>query len=230
MSSKSTSKLTARERIAKARINLLTDYPFHGNIAMEFVSREVSEQESKAFGINTMAVDLYGNLLYYPPCVQQQTDAIMKAGIAHEVMHVALRHLSRLGTRDPKTWNIAVDAAVNEVLSHTFHLPDGWVHIPQMKQKCAEEIYDWIIKNAKTYKVLASRGFDSLEKKDPDQIILSDHAFFANSPRLLNLLTPGLLQCYEFWQPRAFISIVRQFRYWLNKRGMLLSDLDFSFD
>lgn len=153
--------LTPRERIAKARINLLTDYPFYGNIAMKLVPREVSDAEAEAFGIHTMAVDMYGNLIYNPHWVLEQTDTVMKAGCAHEVMHVCLKHLVRIGTRDPKIWNIAVDAAVNEVLSHTFRLPDTWVRIQQMAQKCAEEIYDWIIKNAKTYKMPASGGFDS---------------------------------------------------------------------
>lgn len=153
--------LTPRERIAKARINLLTDYPFFGSIAMHLVPREVSEEEAKTFGIKTMAVDMYGNLLYYPPWIEKQTDTIMKAGVSHEVMHVCLKHLLRLGTRDRMIWNIAVDAAVNEVLSHTFSIPSEWVRIPQMSKKCAEEIYDWLIKNAKTYKCPSSGGFDS---------------------------------------------------------------------
>jgi len=153
--------LTPREKIAKARINLLTDYPFFGNIAMKLVPREVSDQEAKIFGIETMAVDMYGNLIYNPHWIAEQTDTIMKCGIAHEVMHVTLKHLVRKGTRDPKIWNIAVDAAVNEVLSHTFRIPDQWVRIQQMAQKCAEEIYDWIIKNAKIYKMPAGGGFDS---------------------------------------------------------------------
>jgi len=153
--------LTPREMIAKARINLLTDFPFFGNIAMKLVPREVSDAEAKAFGIKTMAVDQYGNLIYNPHWVSDQTDTVMKCGVSHEVMHVVLKHLVRIGTRDPNIWNIAVDAAVNEVLSHTFHIPDQWVRIQQMAQKCAEEIYDWIIKNAKTYKMPASGGFDS---------------------------------------------------------------------
>jgi len=140
---------------------LRKDYPFWGNIAMKLVVREVNDAEAEAFGILTMCVDMYGNMMYNPHWVKEQTDTIMKCGIAHEVMHVVLKHLVRIGTRDPKIWNIAVDAAVNEVLSHTFRIPDQWVRIQQMAQKCAEEIYDWIIKNAKTYKLPASGGFDS---------------------------------------------------------------------
>jgi len=121
----------------------------------------VSDQEAEAFGIHTMAVDQYGNLIYNPHWVLAQTDTVMKAGVSHEVMHVCMKHLVRIGTRDPKIWNIAVDAAVNEILSHSFRIPDEWVRITQMAQKCSEEIYDWIIKNAKTYKMPSSGGFDS---------------------------------------------------------------------
>jgi predicted metal-dependent peptidase len=113
------------------------------------------------YGLNTMAVDQFGNLMYYPPWVLAQTDTVMKCGIAHEVMHVVLMHLKRLGTRDQHIWNIAVDAAVNEVLSKTFQIPDAWVRIQKMAGKASEEIYDWILRNASTYKCPASGGFDS---------------------------------------------------------------------
>ena len=154
-------QLTARERIAKARINLLTDYPFFGSIAMHLVPREVSEEESNTYGLKTMAVDMYGNLMFYPPWVTAQSDVTLKCGVAHEVMHVTLKHLVRIGSRQAQTWNIAVDAAVNEILSHSFTIPNEWVRIQKMAGKSSEEIYDWIIKNAQTYKCPKSGGFDS---------------------------------------------------------------------
>lgn len=98
--------------------------------------------------------------MFYPGWVDQQTDATMKTGVAHEVMHVVLNHLKRLGSRQPKIWNVAVDAAVNEILSHSFTIPDQWVRLQKMAGKCAEEIYDWYIKNAETQKVPSSGGFD----------------------------------------------------------------------
>jgi predicted metal-dependent peptidase len=129
---------------------------------MNLVTRELSQEEVKQYGLDTMAVDQYGNLTYNPAWVQEQTDAVMKTGIAHEVMHVTLNHLRRLGSRQHQTWNIAVDAraAVNEILSHSFTIPDQWVRIQKMAGKSAEEIYDWIIKNAQTYKCPSSGGFD----------------------------------------------------------------------
>ena len=128
---------------------------------MKLIPREVSDEEAKMFGINTMGVDLYGNLVYNPHWVDAQTDTALKCAVTHEVMHVVLKHLERLGTRQQELWNVAVDAAVNEILSHTFQIPDKWIRIPEMKGKCAEEIYDWLIKNAKIYKVPVGGGFDS---------------------------------------------------------------------
>jgi len=152
--------MTPRERIAKAGINLLTDYPFFGNLTMKLVPRELSEEEQKKYGIQAMAVDIYGNLLYSPQGVAQQSDVILKCALVHEVMHLALKHLQRIGTRQPFLWNIATDAAVNDILNATFKIPHGWVLIPEMKGKSAEEIYDWLIRNAEKAKQYAAAGFD----------------------------------------------------------------------
>ena len=138
-----------RKRIAKARIKLLLRHPFFGSIAMHMNPREVTPELLKTTGIQTMAVDIYGNLFYYPPWVQQQNDQTLMTALAHEVMHIALKHLSRLGSRQPRVWNIATDAAINGILSDSLPMPHEWVNIPKMKGKSAEEIYDWLIKDAK---------------------------------------------------------------------------------
>lgn len=152
--------MTPREKIAKARINLLTDYPFFGNLCMRLVPRELSKEEVQKYGITAMAVDIYGNVLYNPEWVSAQSDVVMKAALVHEVMHLALKHLVRVGTRDKLLFNIAADAVINEILSETFTIPSDWVRIPEMKGKSAEEIYDWLVKNMKTAKVLMGLGFD----------------------------------------------------------------------
>jgi predicted metal-dependent peptidase len=46
--------------------------------------------------------------------------------VAHEVMHNALAHPARRGHRDPETWNVACDLAVNPILLGAgFTLPSG---------------------------------------------------------------------------------------------------------
>ena len=139
--------LTPRERIAKARINLLTEHPFFGCIAMRMVPREATGDLAKA--VPALAVDIYGNLIYNPQWVKKQDSETLKAAVAHEVLHLALKHLERKGTRDARTFNIATDAQVNYILSGSFSIPRSWVQIPEMEGKSAEETYDWLIRNAK---------------------------------------------------------------------------------
>jgi len=140
-------KLTPREKIAKARINLLTEHPFFGCIAMRMVPREATGDLAKA--VPALAVDIYGNLIYNPQWVAKQDSETLKAGVAHELLHLALKHLERKGSRIPNTFNITTDAQVNYILSRSFSLPKNWVHIPEMEGKSAEETYDWLIRNAK---------------------------------------------------------------------------------
>lgn len=80
--------------------------------------------------------------MFYPKWVDQQSEATMKTGIAHEMMHATLNHLRRLGSRQPKTWNITVDVAVSEILSHSFTIPDSWVRIQKMAGNSAEMFRD----------------------------------------------------------------------------------------
>ena len=154
-----TRKLNPRERIAKARINLLTDYPFFGSLAMQLLPREVPKDSP--IKVPTMAVDLYGNLMYNPEFVKKLDDRTLKVAIAHECMHIAMRHLERLGSRRPFLWNVATDATINEVLDEAFGVPKDWVLIPEMSKKSAEEIYDWLLMKAKEGKGSFGSSWDT---------------------------------------------------------------------
>lgn len=160
MTSLKAREFTPREKIAKARINLLTDFPFYGSICMKLVPRELSEEEVKAFDIRTMAVDIYGNLMYNPKWIEQQTDDVMQAAVCHETLHLCLKHLERIGTRDQKLWNLATDSAINDILKGSFRVPNSWVHFKEMSRKSAEEIYDWLIKNIQIIRIPVGCGFD----------------------------------------------------------------------
>jgi predicted metal-dependent peptidase len=75
--------------------------------------------------IPTMATD--GKTLEYNPefVVGLSADELLGV-VAHEVMHNALAHHCRRGTRDPGRWNEACDLAVNPVLAGAgFSLPKG---------------------------------------------------------------------------------------------------------
>lgn len=53
---------------------------------------------------------------YNPKFVNSLTLKQLRGLLAHEVMHIALHHASRMRSRDPKRWNIACDLAINHIL------------------------------------------------------------------------------------------------------------------
>lgn len=68
-----------------------------------------------------------------------------KGLMAHEVMHLALKHVdpARYATRDFKRWNIAGDHVINNMLiNQGFKIPKGGCCDPQYADMSTEEVYD----------------------------------------------------------------------------------------
>jgi predicted metal-dependent peptidase len=67
----------------------------------------------------------------------------VKADLCHEVLHLALLHLTRRRGRDPKRWNQAIDYAANLIVKDECELPlQSWACYDQrFKGMTAEQIY-----------------------------------------------------------------------------------------
>ncbi len=77
------------------------------------------------WSVGTMATD-GRTLAYHPGFVAGLTADELVGVVAHEVLHNALAHPARQSARDPATWNIACDLAVNPLLVNAgFTLPSG---------------------------------------------------------------------------------------------------------
>lgn len=65
--------------------------------------------------VPTMGVD--GRSLYVNPafCLTLSPKEVQGV-LAHEVLHIALKHHCRRGARDPQLWNVAADLAINHIL------------------------------------------------------------------------------------------------------------------
>ena len=80
--------------------------------------------------------------------------------LLHEVLHMALLHCLRIGSRDRGIWNIAADIVVNNLilLNTPFALPKGCIIDKSYKGKSVEYIYEDLLKNnrykKKKYKLL----------------------------------------------------------------------------
>ncbi|MFH1834449.1 MAG: hypothetical protein ABH877_05435, partial [bacterium] len=83
----------------KAKVRLLVRYPFYGSLLCSLDDRPDPTCE-------TMATD--GKRLFYnPDFVKGMTRDECVAVLCHEVLHCALWHLARRGTRHPLKWNVA---------------------------------------------------------------------------------------------------------------------------
>jgi predicted metal-dependent peptidase len=126
--------MTAAKKVSQARTRLLLDSPWFGSLSMRLHVEETDQ-------FKTMATN-GTRLLFNPHFVESVTEAELTGVIAHEVMHCALLHPYRIGTRNLKTWNMACDYAINTLLfAQGFSLPKGVLHDAQYDGMSAEQIY-----------------------------------------------------------------------------------------
>ena len=147
----------ARDKIVRARTNLLLSNGFFGFLCMQLKLVEVQDDLAKE--ITTMAVD--GIHLYYnTDFVHKLDDRECEGVLCHEVMHCAFQHFSRRGHRDPRGWNIAGDFVINlDLVASGFKLPGtpislafgmdpknmgvkGHLLDPQFKGMSTEDVYE----------------------------------------------------------------------------------------
>jgi predicted metal-dependent peptidase len=102
-----------REKLTKARMQLLIAFPFFGELVMRMVFHE-----SKTAGVGTTCVDHKGNMYYHPDWVNDfvSTQETMFE-LAHEMMHLVQRCTVRFPQAgDHRVWNIAADIKVDTIL------------------------------------------------------------------------------------------------------------------
>ena len=97
--------------LKKARVQLILDSPFFGNLVMNL---KIAKRDNLPF--ETMAVDDVGNLYYDDKWVSQLTPDELEFVLCHEVLHLAFHHLLRRDARQIMRWFQACDYAVNSVL------------------------------------------------------------------------------------------------------------------
>jgi len=127
------------ERIRAARSRLLLQQPFFGVLALN-LKLVIDPSEST---ISTDGCALFFNDNKW---INSLTDAEMIGAVAHEVVHVALKHHFRRGNRDLTLWNRAADYVTNPiVLKAGLKLPEGVLYDPQYEGMGVEEVYDRLL-------------------------------------------------------------------------------------
>lgn len=97
------------DKLTSARIALLIKEPFFGNMATRMKLIESDEW------LPTAATD-GKNFYYNSDFIEKLSLGELEFLFAHEIMHAILDHIARIGPRDPRKSNRAMDYAVNQIL------------------------------------------------------------------------------------------------------------------
>lgn len=128
-------------RMIRSRIQLLMKFPFYGTLALSLKLQE-------DFNIATAGVD--GTTFYYNPnFIETLSEGELNWITVHEIMHCALGHIWRRGSRVHEKFNVACDYAIHSILkenedSKDLIMPQGCLYDPKFNNKSAEEIYDML--------------------------------------------------------------------------------------
>jgi len=119
--------------IARAKTQLMLRHPFFGALAMGLQFKEAD--------IPTMATD-GKSIQYSVSFVEAQGPELITGVIAHEVMHVAFKHMLRRGEYNHEVWNMACDYAINLIVTDAGRkLPEEGLLDEQYRDMSAEAIY-----------------------------------------------------------------------------------------
>lgn len=99
-----------RNKILNARCRLIITDPWYGTMASYFVWKE--DESVKTLGV-IMRVRGIVECIYNPKFIDSLSLEATIGAVKHELEHVVLLHLVRMGSRDHRLWNIATDMIIN---------------------------------------------------------------------------------------------------------------------
>ena len=133
-------ELTPDKKMSKARTGLILDNPFFGSLALKL---KLQSSATQGNGRKLPLASTDGTYLRYnPEAVDELTLEQTKGLIAHEVMHCALLHHTRMQQRSLKKWNYACDFVIDELLDKSgFVVPESFHINSTYDGMSAEAIY-----------------------------------------------------------------------------------------
>lgn len=126
----------------RAKVRIVIQEPFYACLllGMEIVEGSVLPNGQELWMAATDGTRMYINR----ENLNELTLAKCVGVIKHELMHAAMLHPFRIGTRSAKKWNHANDYVINDMIFHEGgDLPDGVLHDPNNwnRHKSSEEVY-----------------------------------------------------------------------------------------
>lgn len=131
------------EIISKCKLQVRKECQFFGALMLFASIKETKKYDTAC----TDGKDIYFNMDFLKSLNSSEQNALM----LHEVLHMALLHVTRRQNRDPKIWNIAADIVVNDLIlrNTSFRLPKGAIIDKTYRDKSVEFVYESLLKNNK---------------------------------------------------------------------------------
>ena len=153
---------TVAESLTRSKVQMLMGFPFFGILAFGLLLEPTYKTE-------TAATD--GKKFYYNPYfIKEMKEAERNWIVVHEILHPALKHMWRRGTRNHKKFNYACDYAIHcimmefvEASSKSEHrdklkMPKGCLYNKKFEGLSAEQIYDLLPDNYEKNASFGSAG------------------------------------------------------------------------
>lgn len=121
-------------KMKQAIIKLLLKQPFYGSLALG-----ISIIENNGIEKNDMRYTPFPILDYNREWFENLPEAKALGSLIHELMHMALLHVLRRGSRDILLWNAAADMAVNEYLTEAM-LEQGALTVEKVSKATKQDI------------------------------------------------------------------------------------------
>ncbi|HUY79185.1 MAG TPA: VWA-like domain-containing protein [Ktedonobacterales bacterium] len=169
-----TSAARSRSAGRRAREWFINSYPLLGALAAAFTIIE-DPLVCQRMNISIAAVDMESREIYINPAsglLRTENTQQLRFVMAHELLHVGLRHDARQQGRDPYLWNVAADFIINAWLVEmgVGVMPEYGLFDPALAGESAESVYDRIVTDLRRYRKLTTmRGVGVSDILQPGQ-------------------------------------------------------------
>lgn len=126
--------------INQIKRNLLIGYPLFGTLISNVIFVSSSEVETAA----TNGKYIFYNENYFKTLTKSEETFLL----AHEICHIAFKHMQRSDGKNLEAWNIATDAIINALLVNDgLTMPEGMIYIEDAIKYNCEELYEMLLKD-----------------------------------------------------------------------------------
>ncbi len=155
----------SNSRAERARRWFMSHYPLLGALAASF---EIVDDRILCARMDVhVAAVCDATREVYLNSAAALSDEELRFVMAHELLHVGLRHGARCRGRDPFLWNVACDYVINGWLIEMSvgDIPSSLLYDPDLKGESAESVYDRIVldmRRARKLRTLRGKGIPDI--------------------------------------------------------------------